>query len=129
MYYGPATCLCGSSRITQVRCPNVSRWFSVVCGMCGPESAVDAHCRRHRPDVTRRYILLALAYCSSGRAPDRPERGALHPPFILRSACDRPVPLGRRTRHGCITQRHGKLHPRGGLPWISFLFVFFLLSL
>jgi hypothetical protein len=55
-------------------------------------------------------------------------RGAPLSPKLLRSACERPIPAGGGVEgHGCITFiSGGDLHPRGGLPWISFLFAFFL---
>ena len=47
----------------------------------------------------------------------------IHAPRMRRAGSRR----GDGKRHGCNTQRHGKrLHPRGGLPWILFLYVFFL---
>src|SRR5579863_8842277 len=46
----------------------------------------------------------------------------------VRPASARPIPAWAAGKgDGCIALRlRGKLHPRGGSPWISFLYVFFL---
>jgi hypothetical protein len=54
------------------------------------------------------------------------------PLIHARPACERPIPAGGGVNwYGCIPKLYGhmgELHPRGGLPWILFLYVFFLSS-
>src|SRR5215469_16190110 len=76
-----------------------------------------------------RYILLRLDTELPAEPLQAGDGASVHSPLIA-PRCERPVPAGGDgKRHGCISERSGKLASAGRSWWILLLYVFFSSSL